>query len=71
VIAAVERTTGLTVARRSAPRRAGDPAVLYASAERIRRDLGWVPKRPDLDTIVADAWHWHVKRPHGFGDRER
>jgi UDP-glucose-4-epimerase GalE len=71
VIAAVERATGLPVARRSASRRAGDPAVLYASAERIRRDLGWIPQRPDLATIVADAWRWHAKRPHGFGGRAR
>ena len=70
VIAAVERATGMTVARRSAPRRAGDPAILYASAERIRRDLGWVPQRPDLDTIVADAWRWHLEHPHGYGDRD-
>jgi UDP-glucose-4-epimerase GalE len=69
VIAAVERATGLPVAWRSAPRRPGDPAILYASAERIRRDLGWIPQRPDLDTIVADAWRWHSRRPHGFGDR--
>jgi UDP-glucose 4-epimerase len=70
VIAAVERATGKKVARRSAPRRPGDPAVLYASAERIRRDLGWVPQRPALDTIVADAWHWHSKHPDGFGGRD-
>jgi UDP-glucose-4-epimerase GalE len=67
VIAAVEKAMGRTVARRSAPRRAGDPAILFASAERIRRELGWVPQRADLDTIVADAWRWHAKRPHGFG----
>jgi UDP-glucose 4-epimerase len=66
VIAAVERVTGRRVARRSAPRRAGDPAVLYASAERIRHELGWTPSRPELDTIVADAWRWHSARPRGF-----
>ena len=71
VIAAVERATGLSVSRRSAPRRAGDPAVLYASAARIRKDLGWVPQRPDLDTIVGDAWRWHQKHPHGFGGGDR
>jgi UDP-glucose-4-epimerase GalE len=71
VIGAVERATGLPVTRRSAPRRAGDPAVLYASAARIRHDLGWVPQRPDLDTIVADAWRWHATRPHGFGRGDR
>jgi UDP-glucose-4-epimerase GalE len=66
VIAAVERVTGRQVARRVAPRRAGDPAVLYASAERIRQDLGWTPQRADLDRIVADAWRWHQAHPHGF-----
>ena len=69
VIAAVERVTGRPVTRRSAPRRPGDPAALYASAQRIRQDLGWTPARPDLDTIVRDAWQWHSTHPHGFGDR--
>jgi UDP-glucose-4-epimerase GalE len=69
VIAAVEAATGKKVAWRSAPRRPGDPAVLYASAERIRADFGWVPRRPDLNTIVADAWRWHEAHPHGYGDR--
>jgi UDP-glucose-4-epimerase GalE len=69
VIAAVERVTGRPVARRLAARRPGDPAVLYASAERVRRDLGWAPGRPDLGTIVADAWRWHSTHPHGFGSR--
>jgi UDP-glucose 4-epimerase len=69
VIAAVERVTGRQVTRRPAARRAGDPAILYASAERIRQDLGWVPRHPDLDAIVRDAWQWHSTHPHGFGDR--
>jgi UDP-glucose-4-epimerase GalE len=71
VIAAVERATGLPVPHRSAPRRPGDPAVLYASAGKIRRDLGWIPQRPDLDTIVADAWRWHSRHPRGFAGSDR
>ena len=67
VIAAVEQVTGRRVERRIAPRRPGDPAILYASAARIREDLGWTPRRPDLNTIVADAWRWHSAHPHGFG----
>jgi UDP-glucose-4-epimerase GalE len=67
VIAAVERVTGTPLTRRSAPRRPGDPAVLYASAQRIRQDLGWSPKYADLDTIVRDAWRWHSTHPQGFG----
>jgi UDP-glucose-4-epimerase GalE len=69
VLAAVERVTGKPLTRRSSPRRAGDPAVLYASAQRIRQDLGWVPKYADLDAIVRDAWRWHSSHPRGFGDR--
>jgi UDP-glucose-4-epimerase GalE len=67
VIAAVERVTGRPVARRSAPRRPGDPAVLYAAAGKIRDELGWQPRRAELVTIVEDAWNWHAKHPRGFG----
>jgi UDP-glucose-4-epimerase GalE len=66
VIAAVEQVTGRRVARRSAPRRPGDPAVLFAAAGRIREELGWRPARPELATIVGDAWRWHSSHPHGF-----
>jgi UDP-glucose-4-epimerase GalE len=67
VLDTVEKVTGLRVDRQIAPRREGDPAILYAEATRIRQDLGWVPKRADLETIVADAWRWHSTHPHGFG----
>jgi UDP-glucose-4-epimerase GalE len=66
VIAAVERVTTRTVTSRVGPRRPGDPAVLYASAARIRDELGWIPSRPELDTIVADAWRWHSTHQNGF-----
>jgi UDP-glucose-4-epimerase GalE len=66
VIDAVERVTGHSITRKSGPRRAGDPAVLYASAGKIRRDLGWVPQRADLDLIVGDAWKWHSSHPYGY-----
>jgi UDP-glucose 4-epimerase len=66
VLAAVERVTGRRIERRSSPRREGDPAVLFASAEKIRSELGWRPARADLDTIVADAWRWHSAHPEGY-----
>ena len=67
VIDAVQQVTGRAVTRQFAPRRPGDPAILYAEATRIREDLGWVPKRAELTTIVADAWKWHSTHPHGYG----
>jgi UDP-glucose 4-epimerase len=49
-----------------ADRREGDPAQLVAASERIRSELGWVPRRPRLETIVGDAWAWHQAHPEGF-----
>ena len=69
VMSAVERVTGRAVPHQLAPRRPGDPAVLVASAARIRRELGWTATRPALDTIVADAWRWHAEHPNGFGGK--
>jgi UDP-glucose 4-epimerase len=66
VLASVERVTGRAVPRRLAPRRQGDPAVLYASAALARAELGWIPRRAALDGIVADAWRWHATRPQGY-----
>jgi len=56
VVEACRRVTGHPIPAVVAPRRAGDPAVLVASAERARARLGWSPRRGDLDGIVADAW---------------
>ncbi|MCM2579125.1 UDP-glucose 4-epimerase GalE [Streptomyces meridianus] len=56
VIETVREVTGHPVPEVVAPRRGGDPAVLVASAERARERLGWVPARPRLADIVADAW---------------
>ena len=68
VIAAVERATGQRVPWSPAARRQGDPVVLFASSDKIRRELGWRPSRPDLDSIVETAWRWHRTHPHGFDD---
>jgi UDP-glucose 4-epimerase len=63
VIATATEVTGLEVPVVDEPRRAGDPAVLIASSERARSVLGWQPRRPELATIVGDAWD-HL-RAHG------
>lgn len=69
VIAAVERIGGRPVPHSFGPRRAGDPPVLVASSERLRRETGWTPRLGALDDIVRTAWAWHVAHPAGFGDR--
>lgn len=62
VLEAVKCAAGRQVATRLAPRRAGDPAELYADPSRARELLGWEPRLSDLDTLVATAWHWHRDR---------
>jgi UDP-glucose-4-epimerase GalE len=69
VIDAVARVTGRDVPWTLAPRRAGDPAVLYASADRARTALGWTPQLGDLETIVRTAWDWHRAHPRGYDEK--
>jgi UDP-glucose-4-epimerase GalE len=66
VIAAVERVTGRTVPATLAPRRPGDPAVLYAAAQKAKSELRWTPRFAELDAIVGTAWAWHQSHPHGY-----
>jgi UDP-glucose-4-epimerase GalE len=58
VIDTVEQVTGRQVAWSVAPRREGDPAVLFASSEKIKRELGWRPRFEDIDVIVRTAAAW-------------
>lgn len=61
VIATASRVTGRPIQTLTAARRAGDPAILIASAERIERELGWRPLHPSLDDIIGSAWAWMDK----------
>ncbi len=66
VIETCRRVTGHPIPHTISPRRAGDPATLIASSERIRRELGWQPRFTDLEAIVRSAWEWHRQHPHGY-----
>jgi UDP-glucose 4-epimerase len=67
VIAAVERITGRAIPVEEAPRRPGDSAALVASSEKIRRELGWVPRFPDLEDIINSSYRWMTSHPDGYG----
>ncbi len=62
VIHACERVTGRSVRAVEAPRRAGDPPRLVASAQRAREVLGWRPRFQSLEQILETAWHWECHR---------
>jgi UDP-glucose 4-epimerase len=69
VIETARVVTGKPIAVQEAQRRPGDPPVLVANAEKVRRELGWSPHYTDLRTIIETAWNWHKSHPAGFGDR--
>jgi UDP-glucose 4-epimerase len=62
VLAAVERAVGRPVPVETAPRRAGDPAVLVADPGRFQRATGFSPRLSELATIVETAWAWERRR---------
>jgi UDP-glucose-4-epimerase GalE len=66
VIDTVARVTARPVPWTLAPRRPGDPAALYAAAQKAQRELRWSPRFPDLESIVRTAWAWHQSHPHGY-----
>jgi UDP-glucose-4-epimerase GalE len=66
VVRAVARVVGTEVPVTTGPRREGDPGVLFASSDRIKRELGWKPQFEDIDTIVRTAWQWRESRPAGY-----
>jgi UDP-glucose 4-epimerase len=58
VIETAKRVTGKEIPVRMGPRRAGDPAVLIASSDKIKSELGWQPQFQDLGVIIESAWKW-------------
>ncbi|ANE46983.1 UDP-glucose 4-epimerase [Paenibacillus swuensis] len=69
VIEVAREVTGHPIPMVVEPRRAGDPASLIASSERIKSELGWNPKRAEMKDIIASAWAWHQANPNGYGDQ--
>ena len=68
VIDTAQRVTGREIPTKFGPRRAGDPAILVASSDRIKSQLGWQPQFQDLEKIVDSAWRWMQDHPNGYAE---
>jgi UDP-glucose 4-epimerase len=66
VIDAARRVTGRDIPAEVGDPRPGDPAVLIASSEKIRNELGWTPEYDSLEAIIESAWQWHRRHPNGY-----
>jgi len=63
VIDLSRKITGKPIPERESTRRAGDPAILVADSEKIRRELGWQPRYENMENIIESAWRWHQHQP--------
>jgi UDP-glucose 4-epimerase len=68
VVAAACEVTGVDIPAVDRPRRPGDPPALVASSALIRAELGWEARKPDVATMIADAWAWKQAHPDGYPD---
>jgi UDP-glucose 4-epimerase len=69
VIEVARRITGHPIPVKEAPRRPGDPAVLVASSDKIKRELHWQPQFSSLEAIVQSAWDWRRTHRDGYGKK--
>ena len=66
VVEAARRVTGRPIEAIESPRRPGDPAVLVASSDKIRAELGWEPEKAELEDMISDTWEWMQAHPDGY-----
>lgn len=66
IIEAARKVTGHPIPAEAAPRRAGDPPMLYANPDKIKNELGWRARITDIETIVETAWRWFQTHPTGY-----
>ena len=62
IISAAENVSGLKCPVEIAPRRAGDPAKLYADNRKAKEILGWQPRYTQIEDIIRTAWNWETHR---------
>jgi UDP-glucose 4-epimerase len=66
VIETARHVTGHPIPVIEVGRRPGDAPRLVAASDKIRRELGWIPRHPDLKDILTSAWDWHRTHPYGY-----
>lgn len=68
VIDACRRVSKHPIPAIEKPRRPGDPPRLVGDPSKARAELGWTPRYPEIEQIVATAWNWHQRHPSGYPD---
>ncbi len=66
MIEAARKATGHAIPARTVERRPGDPAQLVSGGTRAKDELGWVPQRSGIESVLQDAWRFHEAHPRGY-----
>lgn len=66
VLEVARKITGHPIPAIMSKRRAGDPAVLVASAKKVIEELNWKPKYNSLEKIIETAWRFYKNHPEGY-----
>ena len=66
IIEVARKVTGHPIPEKVDARRAGDPSTLIASSEKARSVLKWDPQYTKVETIISDAWRFHLSHPNGY-----
>lgn len=69
IIETAKKITGIDFAVNYGERRAGDPSILIASSDKIKKVLHWKPQFSDVEHVIKDAWQWHLQHPQGYNDK--
>ncbi|MCA1997779.1 MAG: UDP-glucose 4-epimerase GalE [Armatimonadetes bacterium] len=68
IIAAAREVTQHPIPIEVAPRRPGDPPLLFADPGRLQARFNWLPRHKDVRQVIRTAWRWMQAHPHGYGD---
>jgi UDP-glucose 4-epimerase len=68
IVAAAEAVVGRAISLKMGPRRAGDPPILVASAERAASVLGWQARHGTIEEMIGSAWRWRLAHPGGYAE---
>ncbi len=66
ILDAAQRATDTDIPTAYGPRREGDPARLFASSDKVQKEIGWKPQWIDVEEVLASAWRWHTTHPNGY-----
>lgn len=68
LVNAFEKASGVKVPYKIVGRRAGDPAKVYADAEKAKKLLGWTAEY-GIERMCADNWRWQKNNPNGYEEK--